>query len=148
MIMGKVKEKNLWIYEVTYAYRSGRDTVMIPEWCLEMEIHPIEEYIIIGRKGVFAFDNIDLESYDFEKKYRIKASNTKHALQLIDPHLMEILLSNPFDVLEISDASIIFYNAKQYIGEKDWKKLDEMIPFAYKVARQIEKNFPLAKYNA
>jgi hypothetical protein len=46
----------------------------------------------------------------------------------------------------MSDASIIFYNTNQYIGVQDLEKLDVMLPYAFEIAEQIDKNFPLEKH--
>lgn len=169
---GKVGGRNLWLYRITGlpflgsgvgTYRNreisssdltvtgsplNKQPAVTSErvfygWCLEIETKKIPQSIMLTRRFIGAKDMLDTESNKFEEKYEISNVKESWVLQLLDPVLMELAHKSNSSAIEISDSSVVLYYT---LSEIDFDTLDIMLKDGIKIAEQIDRNFPLAKY--
>lgn len=76
--------------------------------------------------GFFGFDDIDFESAEFSDQFSVKGSNKKFAYSVIDPRMMEFLLSSSPPITQIAGGACCIYDSKicwspeQFQTRVDW----------------------------
>jgi hypothetical protein len=73
--------------------------------------YPAVPDLRIRREGIFdalasafGFDDIDFESAEFSKRFSVKSSNKRFAYDVIDPRMMEFLLSEDPPAIQIDEG--------------------------------------------
>ncbi len=61
------------------------------------------------------FDDIDFESEEFSRQFRVKCGDKKFAWDLIDPRMMELLMNGPQVATELSLGSLVLAD-----GSREW----------------------------
>lgn len=111
-------------------------------WCLEVATNPIAHTLRITRKSLRESDTLDTESRTFEQRYNTEVIDSL-ALQLLDPHMMQLIVDSRADALEFSERSVVLYE----VGvELTSDILDMLFASAVNIAQQADRNYPLAKY--
>ncbi|HCM68117.1 MAG: hypothetical protein A2898_02295 [Candidatus Kerfeldbacteria bacterium RIFCSPLOWO2_01_FULL_48_11] len=109
-------------------------------WCLEVGTKKIPQTLMLTRRFMEGKDVYDTESRDFEKNYEISRTNDSMMLQLLDPAMMDQVLQSRCGAIEISDASVALYYTLPRIP---FDTLDSMLDHGWKIAEQVDRNFPL-----
>ena len=64
-------------------------------------------------KGVLGFDDIDFESVEFSKAYHVSSDDKRFAYDLIDPRMMEFIMSTSPPAFEIDGELICISDGKR-----------------------------------
>ncbi len=59
--------------------------------------------------AAIGFDDIDLDSHEFNRKFFVKSPDKKYAYDLLHPRSMEYLLSHPRMTVETAEGIFLFY---------------------------------------
>lgn len=76
--------------------------------------------------GFFGFDDIDFESAEFSDRFSVKGSDKKFAYDVIDPRMMQFLLSSNPPTAQLAGGACCIYDSKQcwtpeqFRGRVDW----------------------------
>ena len=77
-------------------------------------------------KGVLGFDDIDFESIEFSKAYHVSSDDKRFAYDLIDPRMMEFIMSTSPPAFEIDGEFICISDGKgrwdteEFRRQLDW----------------------------
>lgn len=153
-VSGSINNKQIWFYKFTgiSLYRSLlreiRNTFIDSErsikgWCLEVSTHRHDAQLLIYKTHLRNIDNLNIESNEFEKKYHIDVRGGHGTLQLLDPNILHQIINSNLTALEFSDSSLVVYTTKLKPSVND---LNNMLHNALKIAEQVDRNFPLGKY--
>ncbi|XOU94632.1 MAG: hypothetical protein ACNFW9_01050 [Candidatus Kerfeldbacteria bacterium] len=163
-VFGNVKGRKIWFYpfigyppQGSYLQTSKNpfhmitDTILpvdnsvghIQGWCMEIETIKLPLTMDVYRTYVRPKDEIDTESNSFERLYHIDVKNGQGTLQLLDPVMIEIITSSKIVAYEFSDRSVALFYTMHSISRD---KIDQMLNVGIKVAEQVDRNFPLGKY--
>lgn len=112
-------------------------------WCMELETHRLPVALAVYRTFVGNKDTVNTESRQFEKMYHVEARAGHGTLQLLDPVLIELITQSGIAAFEFSDSSVVLYYTMPTL-KKDI--LDTMLDAGLKIAEQVDRNFPLGKY--
>ena len=88
-------------------------------------------------------DEFDTESISFENKYGLNTKREGTVLQLLDPNMIEIFRNNDIPGVEFGDQSLALYIPYCTIKMRD---LEKYLLVVIKIAEQVDRNFPLGKY--
>jgi hypothetical protein len=77
----------------------------IPTYLPEVSITPENVMTRMGR--AFGVDDIELESDDFNRRYRVTARNAKFASDVLSPRTMEMLLARPALHFRIAGTDVL-----------------------------------------
>lgn len=77
----------------TTTYRYAICALQLPAFLPSLEITP--ESALTRLAGAIGFDDVDLESEDFNRRFRVKARDPKLASDVLSPRTMEALLARP-----------------------------------------------------
>ena len=113
-------------------------------WCMEISTHKVPISLIVRRNYLGGRDEIDTESHNFEKIYHVDVYNGHGTLQLLDPMMIQLIMDSGISAFEFSDSSVALYYTL-YKPSRD--QLDKMLGVGLKVAEQVDRNFPLGKFN-
>lgn len=160
-VEGWIGDRQVWVYEIVGKPFPGsgvgttRSKSLYPDastakvertfygWCVEVETHRIPQKILITKKFIAGQDTHDTESRSFEKDYDV-SSEEKNVLQLLDPVMMDLIHRSKVAAVEISDASVVLYYTMPKIS---YETLDSLLDYGLQIAQQVDRNFPLSKYN-
>ncbi len=91
--------------------------------------------LLIRREGMFdklagaiGFDDIDFESSEFSRRFHVKCPDRRFAYDVIDPRMMEFLLSSNPPAIDIERGRCCItdgasrWSAPQFRGNLDWLK--------------------------
>lgn len=121
----------------------GNSVGHIQGWCMEIETIPLPLSMDVYRTYVRKKDEVDTESNKFESLYHVDVNNGRGTLQLLDPVMIEIITESNIAAFEFSERSVaLFYTINTISREK----IDNMLKVGLKVAKQVDRNFPLGKY--
>lgn len=112
-------------------------------WCLEISTHPIPHRLRITRQSMQEDDELNTEGRDFEKRYDVNNFEDSLALQLLDPHMMQLILDSHVDAIEFSDSSLVIYELNKHTTAE---VLDALLNAGLQIAQQVDQNYPLGKY--
>lgn len=170
MASGTIKNRKVWLYSIVgrsrpgskiVSYRSRNlppthdilDVLMNQQsddvehimymWCLEIHTNPIPLAVAVSRKDINEEDIINTESVAFEQRYNIHNTQDSMILQLLDPAMMHCIMESRVDAIEFSDSSIVLYELNKHIS---LEVLNAMLEAGLKIAEQVDRNYPLAKY--
>jgi len=90
------------------------------------------KYVI---SNILELQDIELEYQEFNKKYRVKATNHAFAFQVLDPTLMEELMKHEKISIMISHDSLIIAQFEELQPDQILKNLE----LGVKIANQIDK---------
>lgn len=127
---------------------SGTHTVnqlqqVLYAWCLEISTHKIPHHLRVTRHDLRENDELDTESRAFEDRYDINNFDDSLALQLLDPHMIQLIEESRADAIEFSDSSVVIYEFKEHTT---LEVLDALLAVGLKIAKQVDQNYPLGKY--
>jgi hypothetical protein len=114
-----VKELDYWYYEES-SDSGGRSTrnyhrfscavTEIPAACPHLRLTHESLFTRVG--GYLGFQDIELESEEFNREYRVTCSDPKFASDILDPLLMEWLIKQERWCLEVSDRYVLCYRKR------------------------------------
>lgn len=99
--------------------------------------------MIVKKKFLGGKDKIDTESITFEKFYQVDVYEGKGTLQLLEPNMMQLIIDSDIAAFEFSDSSVALYYT---LYNPDQERLDKMLEYGLKIAEQVNRNFPMGKY--
>lgn len=112
-------------------------------WSLEISTNSIPLPVAVSRRDLNEDDIINTESIHFEQRYNIHNTQDSLILQLLDPAMMALIIDSRVDAIEFSDSSILLYELNKHISIE---VLDFMLEAGLKIAEQVDRNYPLGKY--
>ena len=121
---------------------AAQQTIMYA-WCLEISTQPMPHRLRITRRSMREADELDTEGREFEKHYDINNFEDSLALQLLDPHMMQLILDSHADAIEFSDSSLVIYELNKNTTAE---VLDTLLNAGLQIAQQVDQNYPLGKY--
>ncbi len=137
-------DKNATLLEnVLYSQSENQMEKVMYMWSLEISTHPIPLAVSVSRRDMNEDDIINTESVHFEQRYNIHNTQDSLILQLIDPAMMHLIIESRVDAIEFSDSSIVLYELNKHIS---LDVLNAMLEAGLKIAEQVDRNYPLAKY--
>lgn len=92
----------------TVTYRFGFAIVITP-WRDMPDVLVRKEHFLDKLAGFLGFDDIDFESAEFSRNFMVKSKDKRFAYDLIDPRMMEFLLSEPSPMVDIGDSSLCLW---------------------------------------
>ncbi|MFH0805012.1 MAG: hypothetical protein V1916_02340 [Patescibacteria group bacterium] len=142
---GTIGNRNIWIYKIdgNLHVASVTWTSLFFGWCMELSIHSIPVSVSVHKRFIGHHDKLDTESVAFEKLYDVDVVREGKVLQLLDPVMMELILHSGISAIEFSDSSIILFHT---IFPPTKEDLDKYLDCGIKIAEQVDRNFPLGKY--
>ncbi len=99
--------------------------------------------MIMRRSFLGGKDKVNVESINFEKLYHIDVYEGRRTLRLLDPMMIQIIMDSGVAAFEFSDKSAVLYYT---LHKPNRDQLDNMLKVGLKVAEQVDRNFPLGKY--
>ena len=111
-----IKAFEFWFYTESSDMKGNRSRsyerfscslVPVTSWCPETTIGPEDLFSRIGRS--LGFHDIEVESEDFNKAWKVKSADQKFATYLLDPRMMQWLLDNKGWQFELSGNSLLTY---------------------------------------
>ncbi|XOU94629.1 MAG: hypothetical protein ACNFW9_01035 [Candidatus Kerfeldbacteria bacterium] len=151
-INGKYKDRDIKVFSIignpsflSYNIPTMGNKRKFHGYCFEISISKIPTHAFITKNFLGEKDKLDIESNEFEKLYNIDVSRKGLVLQLLDPVILELILDSGVTAIEFSESSIIIYSFKIY--DLKYETLDHMLEKGIKIAEQVDRNFPLSKYN-
>ena len=143
-IEGRYRDRKIWLYRLRGRPLNQHEFY---GYCIEFATHQIPIHIIMAQKKILSLffnkDDIQTESRMFEGKYMVYVNGDHGTLQLLDPHMIHLLDESNFPIIEFSDSSVAIFLLKQDISSKE---LDIAISAGIDIAEQVDRNFPLGKY--
>ena len=112
-------------------------------WVLEVATHPIPHRASIVRRDLHEGDQLTTESRSFESLYDTTDVTDSLVLQLLDPAMMQHIEATRADAIEFSDQSVALYELSEHVT---YDVLDAMLEGGLRIAEQVDRNYPLAKY--
>jgi hypothetical protein len=136
---GKLNDRNVWIYPIIITVANNLALVI---WCIEIATHRIPTRALITRKYLQHWDTLDTESRHFENLYHTHVVKGHTALQLLDPVMIDLITKSRVSAMEFSDSSVVFFNDDT---DSILEALDVISENGLKIAKQVDRNFPLNK---
>ncbi len=112
-------------------------------WCMEFKTYRIPISMIVRRNYLGGKDELNTESVNFEKLYHVDIYEGHGTLQLLDPMMIQLITDSGVAAFEFSDNSVVLYFTL-YNPNQD--QLDKMLEVGLKIAEQVDRNFPMSKY--
>ena len=72
----------------------------------------------------FGFDDIDFESVEFSRRFRVSSSNKRFAWDLLDPRMMDFLMSEDSPVVDMEGGWMCLADARVWSTETFSERLD------------------------
>lgn len=159
-VTGKVGNRQVWVYPIWGMLLRGAgftanyfqtsitgeprsEQPLFYGLCIEISCHNLPLSLLVAKRNFGTYIDIRTESRQFEKKYRVMANYGEHALQLLDPVMIDLINKSDIPALEFSDYSVVLYYPQL---KGDVKLFDNFLDYGLKIAAQAERNFPLGKY--
>jgi hypothetical protein len=92
----------------TTTHHFGVCAVRMPSWLPSLQL--TQESLLSRFAGKLGLDDIELESEDFNRRYRVWASDQKFAYDVLHPRTMEALLARPPACLRIAGADAVCWD--------------------------------------
>ncbi len=150
-INGKYKNRDIKVFSIignlsflSYNIPTMGNKRMFHGYCFEISTNKIPTHALITKRFLGEKDRLDIESNKFEKIYNLDVSRKGSVLQLLDPVMLQLILDSDFPAFEFSDSSVILYSLKIY--DLKYEKLDKYLDNGIKIAEQVDRNFPMGKY--
>ncbi|HVE74719.1 MAG TPA: DUF3137 domain-containing protein [Mycobacteriales bacterium] len=89
----------------TTTHRFAVCALSLPGWLPTLELRP--ENVLTRLGGALGLDDVELESEDFNRRYRVRASNPKFAYDVLHPRTMEALLTGPARNLRLAGTAAL-----------------------------------------
>jgi len=150
VLRGTVRSRDLILFDFKYTTTETRtdskgrtSTRQVDHW-FSACVHPLEcplPYLLIRPEGFFdkvadffGFEDIDFESDEFSRKFRVKSDDRKFAYDVCHPRMMEWLLANRGWHLELVSGYLVVT-----AGERTWtpEEFTSAIDFALTFFDQI-----------
>jgi hypothetical protein len=77
----------------------------LPQWLPSLRLGPETLLTRVGR--ALGAGDIDVESPEFNRRFRVRARDRAHAFDLLHPRAIEHLLRQPYDVWEVAGARVL-----------------------------------------
>jgi hypothetical protein len=111
---------DFWYYDENTDSRGGRSRTYHRFSVAEVQVAAWMPHVSIGRENLFTeaiqhagFHDIEFESEDFNRAFRVKAEDREFAFKLIDARMMQWLLSIPGGLgMEVQGPKFIVYSRK------------------------------------
>jgi len=110
----------------------------IAAWCPHTTLGPEDMFSRIGR--ALGFHDIEFESGDFNRAWKVKSADPKFANYLVDPRMMEWLLDNKGWQFELSDRWMLAY-CKRLKPREIWNVIEAAREFHMKVPKIIGETY-------
>lgn len=104
----------------------------------------------IGNRLAQALGGVDveMESHDFNSKWRVKCDDRKYAMDVVDPRMMERLLQ--FDMLgyaiRIEGGAVMMWHSGRLGTEDLSRRLDAVVAIAHRIPEHVLRRFREAGY--
>jgi hypothetical protein len=102
--------------------------------CFVLHLPAVFPELTIGPEGFFSkiaqaigYDDIDLESHEFSRKFCVRSKDKKFAYDVCNAKMMEYLLANPDLVIEIEQDSLALSFSSQLSPENIEPNLNRLI---------------------
>jgi hypothetical protein len=93
----------------TTTHRYSVCALALPAPLPGLELSP--ESVLTRFAGAIGFGDVELESEDFNRHYRVSARNPKFAYDVLNPRTMEALLARPALHLRLLDADAVCWES-------------------------------------
>lgn len=102
----------------TRTVRHAVATVQLPAWLPELRLAP--ENLLTRMAGAVGFGGIDLESAEFNRRFRVSTSDRTHAFDVLHPRSIEFLLAQRLDSWElVGNQLVVTRSGRWSIGDYD-----------------------------
>ncbi len=145
MSYGEIRGRQVWVYRMSGMMHVTAKPIQgfFHGWCMEIQTNATPVSVSAIRRFLGHHDTLDTESISFEKMYDLNVPRVGSVLQLLDPVMMELIIQSGISAIEFSDSSIVLIHT---IFPPQHEDLDRFLEFGMKIAGQVERNFPLGKY--
>jgi hypothetical protein len=93
----------------------------LPVWLPSTRLAP--ESALTRLAGTVGFRDIELESVEFNRRFRVQADDRAHAFAVLHPLMMEHLLSQPADTWEVAGSHLLV----SHPGRWDVAEYDDVV---------------------
>ncbi len=115
---------------------------------VELDVHLPRLDIVpesLGNRLAQALGGVDveMESYDFNRRWRVKSADRKYAMDVIDPRMMERLMAYDFDgaAIRIEGGAVMMWSAGR-VGVSDLaRRLDLLVSVATRIPAHVTRRF-------
>ncbi len=108
----------------TTTHRYACCALGLPAWLPKVELVPES---VFGRLGTaLGMQDIELESEDFNRRYRVRADVPKTAYDVLSPRTMEALLARPALHLRLSGADALCWESGSHSPAELLQRLDTL----------------------
>jgi len=147
-VEGVVNDRNMWLYRLNGTVIPNAAETGFKGFCIEFETNPIPVTLKVDYKKIYpgivlSKDDVNTESGAFEKRYLVSVERGRGTLQLLEPQMIYLINESNFNIMEFSDSSVAVYFPTSKIT---LEVLDKVVEKAQKIAEQVDRNFPLGKY--
>jgi hypothetical protein len=115
----------------TTTHRYAVCALGLPSWLPTLELGP--ESLLSRFGNVLGLGDVELESEEFNRRYRVTASDPKFAYDVLHPRTMELLLARPTVSLRIAAADALAWDD----GRHSVTELDERLATLHAVLEGI-----------
>lgn len=92
--------------------------------------------------------DVEMESHDFNSKWRVKCADRKYAMDVVDPRMMERLLQ--YDMLDysirIEGGAVMMWHSGRLGTEDLSRRLDAVVAIAHRIPEHVLRRFREAGY--
>jgi hypothetical protein len=100
----------------TTVHRYGVCALRLPSWLPTLELTP--ETLLSRVAGALGLGDVELESEDFNRSFRVSASDPKFAYDVLHPRTMELLLARPRASLRLAGTDAVCWDDGQHSVEE------------------------------
>lgn len=100
----------------TTVHRYGVCALQLPSYLPTLELTP--ESMLTRFAGALGLGDVELESEDFNRRFRVTASDPKFAYDVLHPRAMEALLARPAASLRIAGADAVCWDDGRHSVEE------------------------------
>lgn len=105
-------------HRTTHVHRYSVCALRLPSWLPTVELTP--ENLFTRVAGTLGLGDVELESEDFNRRFRVSASDPKLAYDVLHPRTMEALLARPAVGLRIGgEDAVVWEDGTHSIVEMD-----------------------------
>jgi hypothetical protein len=102
----------------TRTIRHAVAAVTLPAWLPELRL--ARENVLTKLAGAVGFGDIEVESTEFNRRFRVRAADRGHAFDVLHPRTIDFLLSQPLDSWELAGGRLLVARDGRWsIGEYD-----------------------------
>jgi hypothetical protein len=109
------------LFDYSYVTRRGKSTstthvavaiIRLPVWLPAVRLSP--ENPLTRVASAVGFRDIELESVEFNRRFRVEADSREHAFAILHPLMMEHLLALPYDTWELAGGRLLVSRAGRW----------------------------------